>query len=168
MIPWYGHGGNHINIGLPHYVAMDCKPDNGGKIQNLADVCSGIMISLKVVKSLEEEMAVEKDLDLDPEEATYGKGTRVLMEMTETWHGSNCLVTADAYFASTKAALALKKEGVDFIGNGKQCYAAFPKMYLNLLIPSKHRDCHVLASISKNTGETKLVAMTCLDPNRQD
>jgi hypothetical protein len=38
MVPWYGHGGDHINIGLPHYVVMDRKPDNGGEIQTLADV----------------------------------------------------------------------------------------------------------------------------------
>jgi hypothetical protein len=36
MIPCYGHGGNHINISLQHYIAMDHKPDNGGEIQNLA------------------------------------------------------------------------------------------------------------------------------------
>jgi hypothetical protein len=168
MIPWYGHGGNHINIGLPHYIPMDCKPNNSGKIQNLADVSSGIMIFLKVVKSADKEKAIKKDLDLNPKEAAYGKGNRVLMEMTKTWHCSNCLVTVDAYFTSTKAALKLKKVGVDFIGNVKQCNAAFPKTYLKLLILSKHGDCHVLASISKDTGETKLVAMTWLDCNRQD
>jgi hypothetical protein len=49
MIPWYGHSGNHINIFLPHYIAMDCKPNNNSKIENLADVSSGILIFLKVV-----------------------------------------------------------------------------------------------------------------------
>jgi hypothetical protein len=85
MVPWYGHGGGHINIGLPHYVAMDCKPDNGGEIQTLADVSSGILICLKVVKSADKEKAIEKDLDLDLEEAAYGKGTRVLLELMKTW-----------------------------------------------------------------------------------
>jgi hypothetical protein len=110
MIPWYGHGGNHINIGLPHYIVKDCKPDNNGKIQNLADVSSGIMIFLKVMKSADKEKAIKKDLELDSEEAAYGKGTRVLLEMTKTWCGSNRLVTADAYFALTEVALVLKKE----------------------------------------------------------
>jgi hypothetical protein len=131
MIPWYGHGSNHINISLPHYIVMDCKPNNGGKIQNLADVSSGIMIFLKVVKSADKEKAIKKDLELDPKEAAYGKGTRVLLEMTKTWHGSYHLVTANAYFASTKVVLVLKKEDVDIIGNIKQCNSAFPKMYLD-------------------------------------
>ncbi len=108
MIPWYAHGGDHIKIGLPHYVTLDCKPDNNGQIQNLADVSSGVMIFLKVVKSAKEK-AIKKDLDLDPKEA----------EMTKTWHGSNCLVTTDSFFASTKVVLVLKKEGIDFIGNVK-------------------------------------------------
>ncbi len=166
MVPWYVHGGDHINIGLPHYVAMDCKPDNGSEIQTLADVSSGILICLKVVKSTNEEKAIEKDLDLDPKEAAYGKGTRVLLELMKTWLGSNRLVTADAYFASTEAALALKERDINFIGNAKQCNAAFPKAYLDTLILSKRGDCHVLASINEDTGKTELVAMTWLDCNR--
>ncbi len=59
------------------------------------------------------------------------------MEMTKAWHGNNCLVTAVAYFALTKAALALKKEVVDFIGDVKQCNAAFPMTCLDSLILSK-------------------------------
>ena len=84
MVPWYGHGVNHINIGLPHYVVMDRKFNIGGKIKI----------------------------------------------------------------------------------NIKQCNAAFLKTYLDTLILSKHGDCHVLASISKDTARTKLVAMTWLDCNR--
>ncbi len=100
------------------------------------------MICLKDVKRADEEKAIKKDLDLDPKEARYGKeGTRVLLELMKTWLGSNCLVTADAYFASTEAALALKERDIDFIGNVKQCNAAFPKAYLSTLILSKRRDC---------------------------
>ena len=42
------------------------------------------------------------------------------------------------------------------------------KAYLNTLILSNLGDRHVLVSISKDTGKTKLVAMTWLDCNRQD
>ncbi len=120
------------------------------------------------MRSANREKAIDKDLDLDPKEVTYGKGTRVLLELTKTWHGSNPLVAADAYFVSTKVALALKKEGVDFIGDVKQSNAAFLKTFLDSLILSKRGNCHVLASIRKNTGETELVAMTWLDHNRHN
>jgi Transposase IS4 len=48
---WYGLGGNWINCGLPHYVAIDRKPDDGLEIQNACDAMSGIMARLRLVKS---------------------------------------------------------------------------------------------------------------------
>ena len=48
---WYGLGGNWINMGLPHHVAMDRKPEHGCEIQNSCDGISGIMMRLKLVKS---------------------------------------------------------------------------------------------------------------------
>ena len=47
-----------LDAGIPHYIAMERKPDNGGEIQNLADVASGIMLQLKIVKSAAEEEAI--------------------------------------------------------------------------------------------------------------
>lgn len=52
---WYGLGGNWINIGLPHYVAIDRKPEDGCEIQNAADGYSGIMMNLKLVTSAENQ-----------------------------------------------------------------------------------------------------------------
>ena len=58
VVRWYGKGGAFVDAGLPMYLALECKPDNGGEIQNLADVVSGIMLHLKVVKSANEEKAI--------------------------------------------------------------------------------------------------------------
>ena len=44
MSRWYGQGGHWINHGLPMYVAIDRKPENGCEIQNVACGCSGVMI----------------------------------------------------------------------------------------------------------------------------
>ena len=55
---WYGLGGNWINMGLPHYVAMDRKPEHGCEIQNCCDGISGIMLRLKLVKSQAAEEAL--------------------------------------------------------------------------------------------------------------
>ena len=41
---WYGQGSHWINHGLPMYVAIDRKPENGCEIQNAACGCSGVMI----------------------------------------------------------------------------------------------------------------------------
>ena len=44
MPRWYGQGGHWINHGLPMYVAIDRKPENGCEIQNASCGCSGVMI----------------------------------------------------------------------------------------------------------------------------
>ena len=58
---WYGLGGNWINIGLPHYVAMDRKPEHGCEIQNCCDAMSGIMLRLKLVKSQAAEESITQE-----------------------------------------------------------------------------------------------------------
>ena len=65
-----------------------------------------------------------------------GKRTQMLLELTEPWHHSDCLVTADAYFASMEVALAMKEKGLTFIGNVKQCRRQFPMEFLgNTTLP---------------------------------
>ncbi len=93
-----------MDAGLPMYLALERKPDNGGEIQNLADITSGIMLHLKVVKSTNKEKATAAaaaanaiaDNDKIATANKAGKGTQVLLELTEPWHHSGCLVTADA------------------------------------------------------------------------
>ena len=48
---WYGLGGHWINMGLPMYVSMDRKPEDGLEIQDLCCAKSGIMCQLKLVKT---------------------------------------------------------------------------------------------------------------------
>jgi len=56
---WYGLGGHWINVGLPMYVAMDRKPENGCEIQNCCDGISGIMMRLIIVKSEKERKILQ-------------------------------------------------------------------------------------------------------------
>ncbi len=55
MPRWYGYGGDWINLGIPQYIAIDRKPENGGEIQDAS--CgksgSGIMQRPKSVKGAE-------------------------------------------------------------------------------------------------------------------
>jgi hypothetical protein len=121
VVWWYGIGGAFINAGLPMYLALEHKPNNGGKIQNLASVASGIMLHLKVVKSAKEEKAIStnaaaanKDKDDGNDDSTNKgrKGTWVLLELKEPWHHSGRVVTANAYFASVEVATKMKEKGL--------------------------------------------------------
>eukprot|EP00171_Calliarthron_tuberculosum_P005610 IDg5610t1 len=49
MSRWYGQGGHWIEHGLPQYVAIDRKPENGCEIQNSACGRSGVMMQLQLV-----------------------------------------------------------------------------------------------------------------------
>ncbi len=100
MIRWYRVGGSFVDAGIPHYAAIEHKPNNGAKIQNLADVVSGIMLRLKIVKSAAEEEAIaaaaaNEDDDEDVAVDQGRKGMRVLLELVHPWQDSGCLVTAD-------------------------------------------------------------------------
>ena len=54
ILRWYGQGGHWINSGLPMYVEIDRKPENGCEIQNAADGKSGIVLRLRLVTTVEE------------------------------------------------------------------------------------------------------------------
>jgi hypothetical protein len=87
-----------IDAGIPHYAAIERKPNNGAEIQNLADVASGIMLRLKIVKSMAEEEAItaaaaDEDDDEDVAADEGGKGTRVLLELVYPWQDSGRLIT---------------------------------------------------------------------------
>jgi hypothetical protein len=53
MSGWYRLGGYWINIGLPMYVAIDRKPEDGLEIQNACCEHSEIMFQIKLVKMAE-------------------------------------------------------------------------------------------------------------------
>jgi len=58
---WYGIGGHWINKGLPMYVAIERKPEDGCEIQNSCDGVSGIMMQLKLVKTQAHETAAREE-----------------------------------------------------------------------------------------------------------
>ena len=69
---WYGQGGHWINLGFSMYVEMDRKPENGEDIQNSACRRSGIMMRLRIVKSVNNEEEQQDDRGNIPH------GTKVL------------------------------------------------------------------------------------------
>ena len=95
MFRWYGQGGHWINHGLPMYVAINRKPENGCEIQNVACGHSGVMIQLKVVKTAEEENA-----SVVTDDDGNNHGTNVLKFLVEPWVRTDCCVCADSYFVT--------------------------------------------------------------------
>jgi hypothetical protein len=61
MSRWYGHGGSCINLGLPHYMAIDRKPDAACEIWTACCGKSDVMMQLWLVKTSQELAMVEQD-----------------------------------------------------------------------------------------------------------
>ena len=121
MSRWYGQGGQWINHGLPMYVAIDRKPENGCEIENAACGHSGVMIRLKIVKTAEEENA-----SAVTEDNGNNHGTNVLKFLVEPWVRTDHCVCADSYFASVNAVTVLRMMGLHFIGVVKRATKKFP------------------------------------------
>ena len=107
---------------MPHYVAIDRKPENGCEIQDSCCGVSGIMMRLKVVKQEEDYSDTESDED----STTLGHGVKLLKELISPWTRSGRLVCANSYFASVQAAETMYREGFKFIGVVKTATRKYP------------------------------------------
>ena len=88
MSRWYGQGGHWINHGLPQYVAIDRKPENGCETQNSACGRSGVMLRLKLVKGA--DLVGDEDDDNQAHQDTgLLHGTQVLKHVVSPWFGTN-------------------------------------------------------------------------------
>jgi hypothetical protein len=171
IVRWYGLGGDWINIGLPFYVALDRKPENGCEIQDACDGRSCIMMRLKIVKKPEVEaayQAAQQHEDAPQEELQHG--TEVLLDLVAPWcnkRGNPRCLAADSYFASVGCAVATKKRNLDLIGNVKQCHKEYPKAFLEALeLPSGRGSTRSLVSYNER-GIPELLATMWVDRDRK-
>ena len=156
---WYGIGGGWMDIGLPHYVALDSKPEHGCEVQNTACGRSGIMLHLQLVSTADDER----------DRAYEGQmlhGTAVLRRLVEPWAGTQRIVCADSYFASVEAADEMRKIGLKFIGVVKTASTKFPIRYLSGLEIDGRGKWNTLVR-KDDTGNQDMMAVVWVDRNRR-
>ena len=120
-----------MNKGLPHYVAMDRKPENGCEIQNAACIDSNIMIQLKLVKSKEDEERLESRRSDKEERTELNHGTKVVLDLTKPWNHTGREIIGDSAFASVATAVECMKKGNNFTGCVKTATKEFPMQELD-------------------------------------
>jgi hypothetical protein len=162
MSRWYGQGGDWINHGLPMYVAIDRKPENGCEIQNAACGESGVMLQLKLVKTAREESTIIEAED----DAGLNHGTVITKELVKPWFNTDRIVCADSYFASVATAKELKRCGLRFIGVVKTATKRFPLAYLSALELHSRGDRRGLVTRDAD-GQATLLAFVWMDRNRR-
>ena len=75
--------GHWINCGLPNYVAMDRKLENGCEIQDACDGRSKVMIQLKLVKG-----AADNGLSAAEDPGGGLHGPRIMKQLVWPWANS--------------------------------------------------------------------------------
>ena len=169
IVRWYGMGGGWINFGLPHYIAIDRKPENGLEIQNAACGESGIMMALKLVKGGAED-------DDEDEEGVYNgnkddvpHGAKVMMKLLRPWINTQRIVCADSYFASVTAAELLHMNGLRFIGVVKTATRKFPMAHLAAQELENRGDRYGLVrrKSAEDKDECDLLSFVWMDQDRR-
>ena len=161
ILKWDGLGGHGIPVGLPMYVAIDRKPENGCEIQNAACGRSTIMLRLHLVTT-----AADQHGNLSAAETQLLHGTTVLQRLVGLWAGTDRIVCADSYFASVEAALSLKASGLRFIGVAKTAHRRLPMAPLAALQLSARGDWVLMVHPSPS-GPPELMAVLWADRDRR-
>jgi Transposase IS4 len=158
---WYGQGGEWINHGLPMYIAIDRKPENGCEIQNAACAKSGVMLRLRLVKTAEEEATHTM-------EGADGllHGTKILKYLILPWQFSDRMVCADSYFASVGAAEEFRRMRMRFIGVVKTATKQYPMAYLSNIELHERSDRRWVVARDPD-GTPRLLAFVWMDRNRR-
>ena len=154
---WYGKGGSWINEGLPLFIVMDRKPDDGCELWTCCCCETGVMLQIMVVKAEE---------DREHGESPYNHGTTILSSLVSTWNGSKRLVVADSYFSSVEATLLLKDNNLNFIGVVKTATKGYPIDYLKRIELQEKGDRAGLISKDKD-GNPELMAFVLRDRDRR-
>ena len=161
MSRWYGQGGHWINHGLPMYVAIDRKPENGCEIQNAACGRSGVMLRLKIVKTAEEENA-----SAEADDDGNNHGTNVLKFLVEPWVRTDRCICADSYFALVNAVTVMRTMGLRFIGVVKTATKKFPMSYLSNLELVQRGDYKGLVARGTD-GQPTMLSFVWMDRDRR-
>ena len=123
---WYGTGGGWINIGIPVYIAIDCKPKTGCEIHNSAFGKIGVMLRLLIVKSTE-----ELDLHTLENDECIEHGNKILKYLCLPLANTRRGVCTDSYFAPVSSAEELMKIGLRLIGVFKTATQKILMAYLS-------------------------------------
>jgi hypothetical protein len=164
MSRWYGMGGDWINAGLPMYVAIDRKPENGCEIQNSCCATSGVMLRLRIVKSKVAEFEASAATALDH---TVNHGTAIIKELVKPWMNSGRVVVADSYFASVQTARELYGIGLRFVGVVKTATKQFPMGALNTVQFVKRGEWKGFYHKREEERLPDLIAFAWVDTNRR-
>jgi hypothetical protein len=139
-----------LNKFCPRFIALQCKPKPfGNKYHSIADGDGGkpIMWRIKLVEGKDRPKLPNGQWAFLSkwERLGYAKTVNLLLEMTESLHGTGKVVTGDSGFCVAKGVMELHDKGVHF-----QSLIKKPR-YWPAHVPGDHINAHMM---NKRLGET--------------
>ena len=137
MARWYGLGGSWISDGLPHYIALDRKPDAGCEIHDTCCSESGLICQIELVKEPQSDEFATTDAPKKPP-ITNMSGINVAFCLTKLWHHTRRIVVGNLAFSSVNTCVQMDKAGLGYIGVVKNATKYFPMAALQrVILPRK-------------------------------
>lgn len=154
---WYGLGGHLIDVGLPHYTALDRKPENALEMKTVCYGRSGTMLNIELEMG---SKFPQQDFGAD-----NSHGTAVLLRLVQRCFGSERVVCADSFFASVNTAKSILEKGLRFIGAIKNATREYPMRYLSQYTLPNRKDFVSMVS-KENVINTDIMAILWVDRER--
>lgn len=157
---WYGVGGHWLGVGLPMYITMDRKPENGCKIQSSCCGKSGMLTRLQIIKSADDDNCNTTE--------NMPRGTQETIELVRPWLGSWRLTCGDSHFASVRTAEIMYENGMFFEGCIKNATKRYPMKPLSeTALEGRGDSLSMLSSFSHDSKEYRMAAVAWVDRNRR-
>ena len=157
---WYGLGGDWMDIGLPHYVALERKPEKGCEIKTACCGRSGILVRMELTRCAEETQKLQFENDEQ-------HGTATTLRLVEPWFHTLRHVCGDSYFASVRTARALHLRGMRFTGVIKTATRGYPSSELGEEELQNRGEHRTLVMDAENESDCSLMAVLWLDRDRR-
>jgi hypothetical protein len=84
-------------FGMLHQTKIVRKPEGvGAEFKSIADAQSGCFLTLDIIEGQERNAA----LDIIEEYYNLGAGNGTTIRLIRPWHGTNCVLVGDSWFAN--------------------------------------------------------------------
>lgn len=123
MSRWLGLGGYWIDVGLPHFTALDRKPENSLKIKTVRCVRNGVMLNI--------DLNLGSNSPQQNSDTGNAHGMAALLRFEQPWFWLERVICADSLFASLNMAKLILEKGIRFTGAIRNATCEYPTRRLS-------------------------------------
>lgn len=127
----------------PHKSWVPQKPEpDGVEYKTACCAVSGVMIAAETEEG-KQQMKQKRFV------GQHQHHTAVSLRLVEKLFGSGCVIVGDSWFSSVNTAVAMKENGLFYVGNVKTATSMFPKVALLDHTPVQHGEAIIYQTVFK-------------------